>query len=148
MRYVNIACWAEYGIAIYTLVVFRYKRPDVERFNKVFITTPLFIIFVSASLIIVSLADAPFKTSIVIAIVLAGLLVYYMSIHKSWLSFSKFDELCRRISNSTNLVECRHDATIFDNNSSTNAKYGEEVLHSEVAKSAYFRSATSDRGNK
>ena len=112
MRYVNIAYWKEYGIAISTLIVFRYKRPYVERSYKVLITTPLFMIFVSASLIILSLVDAPFKTSIVIAIVLAGLLVYYMSIHKSWFSFLKFDTLCRIISKSTNLVECQYDSTM------------------------------------
>ena len=104
--------WAEYGVAISTLVVFRYRRPNVERFYKVFMTTPLFMIFVSASLIIVSFVEAPLNTSIIFAIILAGLLVYYMSIHKSWLSFLKFDALCRRISNSTNLVDCQHDDTI------------------------------------
>ena len=87
MRYFNIALWTEYGIAISTLVVFRYKRPNVERFYKVSMTTPLFMIFVSASLIIVSLVEAPLHTSIVFAIMLAGVLVYYISIHKSWLSF-------------------------------------------------------------
>ena len=114
MRYMNIAIWAEYGIAISTLVVFRYKRPNVERFYKVFMTTPLFMIFVSASLIIVSFVEAPLNTSIAFAIILAGSLVYYMAIYKSWLSFLKSDALWRRISNSTNLVECQHDATICD----------------------------------
>ena len=118
IRYMNIAVWAEYGIAISTLVVFRYKRPNVERFYKVFMTTPLFMIFVSASLIVVSLIEAPLNTSIAFAIILAGLLVYYMSIHKSWLSFLKFDALWRRISNSTNLVECQHEATICDRRNS------------------------------
>ena len=109
MRYVNIAIWAEYGIAISTLIVFRYKRPHVERSYKVWIITPLFMIFVSASLIIFSLVDEPFTTSIVIAIILAGSLVYYISIKKSWLSFLKFDTLCREISKSINLVECQYD---------------------------------------
>ena len=118
MRNFNIAMWAEYGVAISTLVAFRYKRPNVERFYKVFIITPLFMIFVSASLIIVSLVYAPLNTSIVFAIILAGALVYYISIHKSWLSFLKFDALWRRISNSTNLVECQHDATICDRRNS------------------------------
>ena len=45
MRYVNIAYWTEYGITISTLIVFQYRRPDVERFYKVFMTTPLFMIF-------------------------------------------------------------------------------------------------------
>ena len=118
MRYINIASWAEYGIAISTLVVFRYKRPNVERFYKVFITTQLFMIFVSVSLIIISLADSPLNTSIVFAIILAGLLVYYISIRKSWLSFLKFDVLCRRIGKITNLVGCQHDATICDRRNS------------------------------
>ena len=113
MRYINIALWIEYGIAISTLVAFRYKRPNVKRFHKVFVTTPLFMIFVSASLIIVSLVEAPLNTSIAFEIILAGSLVYYMSIHKSWLSFLKFYALCRIISNSTNLVECQHDARNF-----------------------------------
>ena len=110
MRYVNIAVWAEYGVAISALIVFRYKLPHVERSYKVLITTPLFMIFVSASLIIFSLVDEPFTTSIVIAIILAGSLVYYISIKKSWLSFLKFDALCRGICESINLVECQHDA--------------------------------------
>ena len=109
MRYVNIAFWAEYGITISALIVFRYKRPHVERSYKVLITTPLFMIFVSASLIILSLANESFATSIVIAIILTGSLVYYISIKKSWLSFLKFDTLCRGISKSINLVECQYD---------------------------------------
>ena len=112
MRFVNIAYWAEYGTAISTLIVFRYKRPYVDRSYKVLITTPLFMIFVSAGLITLSLADEPFMTSIVIAIVLAGLLVYYMSVHKLWFSFLKLDTLCRRIIKSSSLVECQYDSTM------------------------------------
>ena len=110
IRYVNIALWAEYGIAISALIVFRYKRPHVERSYKVWITTPLFMIFVSASLIILSLVDEPVTTSIVIVIILVGSLVYYISIKKSWLSFIKFDTLSKGIIASINLVECQHDA--------------------------------------
>ena len=38
--------------------------------------------------------------------------------------------------------------TILDINYYTNAKCGQKVLFSERAKSAYFRSASSDRDNK
>ena len=109
MRYVNLAFWIEYGLAISTLVVFRYKRPHIERTYKVWITTPLFMICVAVTLIVASFITDPQNTCILLAVIVTGLPVYYMCIKKSWFSFLQFDVIKEKLMKNTGLVECEVD---------------------------------------
>ena len=109
MRYVNLGLWIEYGLAISTLIVFRYTRPHIERTYKVWITTPLFMICVAVTLIVASFITDPQNTSILLAVTVTGIPVYYMCIKKSWFSFLQFDVIKEKLMKNTGLVECEVD---------------------------------------
>ena len=109
---VNILYWIEYGLVITTLIVFRYRKPNVVRPYKVWITTPIFMICVATSLVILSLINQALSTIIVIAIMLSGIPVYYICVKRKRFSFLQLDRLTRRIINTTGLVECQFDNTV------------------------------------
>ena len=107
LQYANILIWIEYTLAISTLLVFRYKFPYVDRSYKVWISTAIFMIFVSVALVIAEFVREPIGTSIVVLFMLSGIPIYYVCLHKKWMSCLKLDLLCRIIIRNSNLVECK-----------------------------------------
>ncbi|KIY43400.1 L-methionine transporter [Fistulina hepatica ATCC 64428] len=74
-----VASWAFYFLTVLGLVILRYKEPMLERPYRTWITTPLTFCAVALFLLCMPVFAAPLEAIAVLAFVLAGIPVYYIT---------------------------------------------------------------------
>ena len=81
----NISIWFEYAFAISTILVNRWKRPELKRTYRTWITTPIFMMIVPMTLFVLSFAEKPISSVMIVLAMMLSLPVYYVFLHKRWL---------------------------------------------------------------
>lgn len=89
----NIAIWFEYAFAVSTILVNRWKRPNVERNYRTWITTPVFMIIIPMVLLCLVIIEKPVSTCVILFIMALGLPIYYVCLYKKWFSFLPFSKI-------------------------------------------------------
>lgn len=74
----NITIWFEYGFAISTILVNRWKRPNAKRIYRTWITTPVFMILVPLVLLGLAIVEKPLPTCMILLVMALGLPLYYL----------------------------------------------------------------------
>lgn len=111
----NISAWFEYAFAFSTILVNRYRRPYIQRTYKTWITTPIFMMLVSVTLFVLSCVEKPWTTLCIFLVMLLSLPVYYVCLHKRWLSFLPLDKLCLFVMQRLPLVKCEQQSNSYKN---------------------------------
>ena len=81
----NISIWFEYAFAISTILVNRWKRPELKRTYRTWITTPIFMMVVPIVLFVMSFIEKPVSSVFIVLTMMLSLPVYYVFLHKRWL---------------------------------------------------------------
>ena len=111
VQFFNFACWTNYGLAIFAVVVLRIRKPDLVRPYKVWIITPIIMTLVSLSLVIIPFINKPVESAIALCIILAGLPAYILFVYKESSlprCFRNFrEDMTKFLKSWMNLVPCR-----------------------------------------
>ena len=83
----NISIWFEYAFAISTILVNRWKRPELKRTYRTWITTPVFMMIVPTVLFVLSFAEKPISSVLIVIAMMLSLPVYYVFLYKRWLHY-------------------------------------------------------------
>ncbi len=78
----SLAIWTQYFFAIFSVIVMRLRRPDLERPFKVWLANPIFTSIVAALLVVVPFVKKPAESAACIAALLSALPVYFVFIKK------------------------------------------------------------------
>ncbi|XP_066922795.1 Y+L amino acid transporter 2-like [Clytia hemisphaerica] len=84
----NISIWFEYAFAISTILVNRWKRPELKRTYKTWITTPIIMMIVPIVLFVLSFNEKPISSVIILIAMSLSVPVYYVFLHKRWFQSS------------------------------------------------------------
>ncbi|KAL5489909.1 hypothetical protein ACEPAI_4741 [Sanghuangporus weigelae] len=79
INFAVVASWAFYFLTVLGLVVLRIKEPELPRPYKTWISTPLIFCAVALFLLLMPVIAAPLEALAVLAFVLAGVPVYYLT---------------------------------------------------------------------
>ncbi|KAI0322225.1 L-methionine transporter [Amylostereum chailletii] len=79
INFAVVASWAFYFLTVMGLVILRIKEPALERPYKTWITTPLIFCAVALFLLCMPIIAAPLEALAVLAFVLAGIPMYYVT---------------------------------------------------------------------
>lgn len=79
INFAVVASWAFYFLTVLGLVILRIKEPLLERPYKTWITTPLIFCAVCIFLLLMPVIAAPLEAAAVLAFVLVGIPVYYLT---------------------------------------------------------------------
>jgi len=104
LQFFNIAIWFEYGLAFTTIFYLRYKRPGAPRIYRVWIITPIFLLFVAITLIILIFIRLPISALFFAITILTATIVYFLCIRGNYMRFLKIDQCSDWIVEHTNLV--------------------------------------------
>ncbi len=78
----SLAIWTLYFLAIFSVIVMRYRKPEVNRPFKVWLMNPIFTSLVALFLVIIPFVKRPIQSLICLLIQLTALPVYYIFIKK------------------------------------------------------------------
>ncbi|KAI0035085.1 L-methionine transporter [Vararia minispora EC-137] len=91
INFAVVASWAFYFLTVLGLVILRFKEPGLARPYKTWITTPLIFCAVALFLLCMPVIAAPLQALAVLAFVLTGIPMYYITQRSislpPWLSF-------------------------------------------------------------
>ncbi|TFY62900.1 hypothetical protein EVG20_g6536 [Dentipellis fragilis] len=79
INFAVVASWAFYFLTVLGLVILRFKEPMLERPYRTWITTPLIFCAVALFLLCMPVIAAPLEALAVLAFVLAGIPMYYIT---------------------------------------------------------------------
>ena len=83
LTYFSFAIWLIYGMAIFSVLVLRYERPNAERPYKVFIAFPVIMSIISSYLMLSSFIKMPLQSGICLIILLSSIPCHYIFIKSS-----------------------------------------------------------------
>jgi len=104
LQYFNVAIWFEYAMAFTTVFYLRYKRPLAPRIYRAWITTPVFLLIVAVTLILLIFIRLPLSVLYFSVVVILAALVYFLCIRNNYLGIFKMGKFSDWIVNHTNLV--------------------------------------------
>ncbi|KAI0065364.1 L-methionine transporter [Artomyces pyxidatus] len=90
INFAVVASWAFYFLTVLGLVILRVKEPMLERPYKTWITTPLTFCAVALFLLCMPIIAAPLEALAVLAFVLAGVPMYYLTQRGSSITLPPF----------------------------------------------------------
>ncbi|XP_073256439.1 b(0,+)-type amino acid transporter 1-like isoform X2 [Porites lutea] len=76
LNYFSFFGWLSYGLTISSVIWFRYKRPNDRRPYKVWIGIPIFMVLISAYLVIAPIYEAPLESLFCVLFLLSGIPLY------------------------------------------------------------------------
>ncbi|EDV25951.1 expressed hypothetical protein [Trichoplax adhaerens] len=80
INYFSFAAWLFYGATFITLLLLRWKQPDLHRPFKVWIIIPILMVLISAYLVIAPIVQAPTDSLIAAAFIAVGIPLYFVFI--------------------------------------------------------------------
>ncbi len=78
----SLAIWTQYLLSIFSVIVMRIRRPDLERPFKVWIINPIFISIIGLFLVIIPFVKRPVESGICWALLLSSFPVYFVFIKR------------------------------------------------------------------
>lgn len=105
----NVSIWFEYAFAVSTILVNRWKRPNLERTYRTWITTPIVMILIPIALVVLIMFEEPLTTSLIIVVMAMGLPIYYLFLHKKWANSISFQPLTNWMMQRFPLVACESE---------------------------------------
>ncbi|XP_066927844.1 b(0,+)-type amino acid transporter 1-like [Clytia hemisphaerica] len=103
----NIVIWFEYAFAVSTILVNRWRKPNMKRAYKTWLITPIIMIVIPLILLILAIMEKSFITILILVLMMLGLPVYFVCLKKRWISSRLNQFVYRILVNNTNLVECK-----------------------------------------
>ena len=82
VMFFSFAVWLTYGMALFGVVILRFRQPNLPRPFKVWIVNPIFMSLVSLYLIIAPFAKKPIESGICLLLMLSAVPVYYIFVLK------------------------------------------------------------------
>ncbi|KAM4723002.1 B(0,+)-type amino acid transporter 1 [Rhinophrynus dorsalis] len=82
INYFSFAVWLFYGVTIAALIVMRFTRKELKRPIKIPIVIPIFMVLISAYLVLAPIIDEPELAYLYcVLFILSGLLIYFPFVH-------------------------------------------------------------------
>ena len=81
ISFFNFSCWFIYGLSLFSVVVLRYRQPDLYRPYKVWIITPILMTLVSLFLVVVPFLDNPVNPLVASGMILLGIPFYVLFVY-------------------------------------------------------------------
>ena len=107
IQYFNAGQWVFFGMAIFGCLIHKYRAKDVHRPYKTFTGTPIFLCLVSVVLVVCGFIGRPLGTGVCWIWILSSLIVYYVFIHKKFLSCSFLHRTKCFLEKRCNMVQCQ-----------------------------------------
>jgi len=103
----NITIWFEYAFAISTVLINRWRRPNIHRTYKTWITTPIVMVIVPMILLVLTIIEKTTSTLLIIMLMALSLPIYYVCFKQQWISSKLNIYIYNRLAEHTPLLKCK-----------------------------------------